>query len=496
MPRLLRHIGLFVLYGVLGAFVLAVAGAVVYLESRPDLERWHTVDLDNEYEVGRVADYDAYLELEKQLFAELGDKVLDEVPTAAEPGINRYDRSSLSSPLRWPRDWNESFELTANEARGGVLLLHGMSDSPYSLRQLGERLHREGFHVVGLRYPGHGTAPGSLTRTTWEDMAGAVALAARYLAAKLDGKPLYLFGYSTGAPLAVNYTLDVLEGAESARPAGLVFFSPAMGITPLAALTPWQARLGRLLGFQKIAWNSIEIEYDPFKYRSFPLNAAVQVWRLSGHVDARLAAAAAAGTLADMPPILSFQSVVDSTIEATAVLSVLYDRLGPAPGDRSHELVAYDLNRSAQIEPILAADPQERLAALLADRSRSYEFTVISNESSRRPEVMSRTGPFGKLPERRCDLPEYWPPGVYSLTHIAPPFPPDDPLYGGERAKPFDGISLGNVVLRGEGGALAVSAAGFLRQSYNPFFDYQFERVSQFLGVRPGPSCLPLPARE
>ncbi|MEM8768325.1 MAG: alpha/beta fold hydrolase, partial [Pseudomonadota bacterium] len=420
----------------------------------------------------------------------------DEVPEAPEPGINRYDRSSLSSPLRWPRDWNRSFELTVDDPRGGVLLLHGMSDSPYSLRQLGERLHQDGFHVVGLRYPGHGTAPGSLTRTTWEDMAGAVALAARYLAAELDGKPLYLFGYSTGAPLAVNYTLDALAGLENARPAGLVFFSPAMGVTPLAALTPWQARLGRLLGFKKMAWNSIEIEYDPFKYRSFPLNAAVQVWRLSGHVNARLAAAAASDSLSDMPPVLSFQSVVDSTIEASAVVSVLYDRVGPARGERAHELVAFDLNRSAQIEPILAADPRERLAALLADASRGYEFTVISNESSRTPEVMSRTGPFGELPERRCDLPEFWPPGVYSMTHVAPPFPPDDPLYGGERAKPYDGISLGNVVLRGEGGALAVSAAGFLRQSYNPFFGYQLQRINRFLGLVPEPVCLPRPGPE
>ena len=60
-----------------------------------------------------------------------------------------------------------------------MLLLHGMSDAPYSLRALGEALHARGFHVLGLRLPGHGTAPSGLVTATWEDMAAAVALAAR-----------------------------------------------------------------------------------------------------------------------------------------------------------------------------------------------------------------------------------------------------------------------------------------------------------------------------
>ena len=50
-------------------------------------------------------------------------------------------------------------------------------------------------------------------------------------------------------------------------------------------------------------------------------------------------------------------------------------------------------------------------------------------------------------------------------------------------------IQLGNVVLRGEGGALRVSAAGFLRQTYNPFFDYQLGRIGQFMNLAFAPSC-------
>ena len=54
--------------------------------------------------------------------------------------------------------------------------MHGMSDSPYSLRALGQRFHREGYHVVGLRLPGHGTVPSGLLKTTWKDMAAAVVM--------------------------------------------------------------------------------------------------------------------------------------------------------------------------------------------------------------------------------------------------------------------------------------------------------------------------------
>ncbi|TNF87081.1 MAG: alpha/beta fold hydrolase, partial [Gammaproteobacteria bacterium] len=302
MIRIARHVGLFLLYGTLGAFIVLLVGALVYLESREDLDIWHRADLPSEYHAdGEITTFQDYLALEEALFAELSAEVLDRLPPSPANIINRYARDSISSPERWARDWNRSYELSSAEPVAGVLMLHGMSDSPYSLRALAERLHAEGVHVVGLRYPGHGTAPASLTRTTWEDMYGAVALAARHLETVLgDDKPLYVFGYSTGGPLAVELSLRALADEDVPLPEGLVLFSPAMGITPLAALTPWQARLGRVLGLEKVAWNSIEIEYDPFKYRSFPLNAAVQVWRLANHVNAGLAAAAeTAGSLGE-----------------------------------------------------------------------------------------------------------------------------------------------------------------------------------------------------
>ncbi len=70
---------------------------------------------------------------------------------------------------------------------------------------------------------------------------------------------------------------------------------------------------------------------------------------------------------------------------------------------------------------------------------------------------------------------------IYSLSHIAPPIPPDDPLYGGPDAGPSPGIQLGNLALRGERGALRVAASDVLRLRWNPFYAYLEERVLAFV---------------
>ena len=483
---------MFLLYGLLGVLLAVVAGGAVFLESRADLEIWHTVDLEQEYHAkSRISSFAEYLALEERLFQELEDKVVDQGIQGMGSLLNRYASGSLSSPTLWERNWNRSFELGVSAPRAGVLMLHGMSDSPYSMRSLAERLHAQGVQVVGLRFPGHGTAPSSLTRTYWEDMAGATRLAARHLAVQIGSAPLYVFGYSTGGSLAVELALDAIEddaatdhggtgaGGTLPVPDGLVLFSPAMGVTPLAALAPWQDRLGRVLGLKKFAWNTLVLEYDPFKYRSFPLNAAIQVWRLSSHLEERLAALDGSESLDAMPPILTFQSAIDDTIAVSALLDTLYNRL-PEGG---HGIVAYDINRTAGMDELLASDPGPALNRLLVERNRSFDFTVVTNASPAGERVIRRFSPAGRGVEQICQLTARWPRGVYSLTHIALPFPPDDPLYGGPDARQYPGIKLGNVVLRGEGSALRISPAGFLRQTWNPFFEYQFGKLSHFMGI-------------
>ena len=82
-----------------------------------------------------------------------------------------------------------------------------------------------------------------------------------------------------------------------------------------------------------------------------------------------------------------------------------------------------------------------------------------------------------------------WPDGIFSLSHVALPFRPDDPVYGLAPKQDRRLPALGQMDLRGETGVLQIPASQLLRLRYNPFYDYLLERViRRFL---PGDSVEP-----
>jgi hypothetical protein len=74
-----------------------------------------------------------------------------------------------------------------------------------------------------------------------------------------------------------------------------------------------------------------------------------------------------------------------------------------------------------------------------------------------------------------------WPAGVHSLSHIALPFPVDDPLYGVSDDVASPGIALSKITLHGERGVINIPAPEMLRLKYNPFYPYLEQRVLTFL---------------
>ena len=403
------------------------------------------------------------------------------VPDDQRRLVNRYHRGSLSDPSRRPTNWNRSFVLPAEAPDAGVLLLHGMSDSPYSLRALGQRLNRSGALVVGLRIPGHGTAPSGLVEATWQDMAAAVRFAMDHLAAQAPGRPLYIVGYSNGAALAVEYALAALEDERLPRAQRLVLLSPAIGVSPVAALAVWQALLGHLLGMEKLAWNAILPEYDPYKYGSFAVNAGDQVHRITGEIQSRLDRLSAGGGLDDFPPVLAFASVVDATVSTPALVDGLFARL-PA-GER--ELVLFDIDRTAEIEPLLTNDPGAGVRAIAETDARRFALSLVTNAAPDSRELAVQTWAAGAPGMQTSSLGLAWPRGVYSLSHVALPFPEDDPLYGVGSKGDDGGIQIGRLALRGERGVLQISAAEMLRLRWNPFYPYLEGRVLDFVGLAP-----------
>jgi pimeloyl-ACP methyl ester carboxylesterase len=308
-------------------------------------------------------------------------------------------------------------------------------------------------------------------------MAAAVRIAMRHLAQQNKGLPIYVVGYSTGAALAVNYALATLEDESLPPIERIVMLSPAIGVTRVAVLAVWQARLGHLLGLEKLAWNAILPEYDPFKYGSFAVNAGNVVYLLTNEIQQRLMALGEQGKLLGIPPILAFSSVVDATVSTPALVSNLFQQLP----DGGHELVLFDINREAEIEPIMNWDPAEVVQALQANSHPGFTLSVVTNVNPQSHEVRVRSQHLGGEVPSDQELGLSWPKDLYSLAHVALPFPPQDTLYGGQPAGKSPGIQLGNLALRGERGVLQIPTEDMLRLRWNPFYPYVEGRVLEFL---------------
>ncbi len=477
----LKHVLMTALYGSVGAVIALVTVYVITLNDRPDLSVWHVADLDEEFTVkSDVSTFEEYLALEDRLFKQLDEKVYQQVKAEKQNQINRFTRNSLSDPNRWPQNWNRSYVMPVDTPRAAILLLHGMSDSPYSLRNLAQTLHSAGAYVLGLRIPGHGTAPSGLIEVTWQDMDAAVRLAVRHLAKNNQGQPIYIVGYSNGAALAVNYALETLEDPELVKVDGLAILSPEIGISKAAALAVWQARLGHLLGLDKLAWNGLLPEYDPYKYGSFAVNAGDVAHRITLQIQNRIKTYAANGQLRNIPPILAFSSIVDATVTAPALIKALFNKLT----EGGHELVMFDINRESSIKPLIKWNSDAMNQAFDANPDREYIFSLVTNLNTGNRSVTVQITKPGDANFTETPLHLGWPTGIYSLAHVALPFPPDDPLYGGLPTEASPGINLGDLALRGERGVLLIPPAEMLRLRWNPFYPYVESRILDFFMLK------------
>lgn len=182
--------------------------------------------------------------------------------------------------------------------RRGVLLTHGLSDSPCLVRHLAEFFRRAGFRVMVPLLPGHGTQPGDLLDARWQEWAKTVRYGADCLCAEVD--ELYLAGYSAGA------ALSLLHSAQDERVRGLFLFAPALEISARAR---W-ANLHRLYSWllPEAAWVSIMPDRDLYKYESFCKNAAAQMYALTQVLPQR----------ACEIPVFAAASADDATVHADA----------------------------------------------------------------------------------------------------------------------------------------------------------------------------------
>src|SRR5210317_740632 len=184
--RIFLKIGRWLLTIVVTAFLSVTLVTALGDRRMSDLSPEHRVVFEREFTASQEpeVDWQAYRSIEEQLAIELVEKIdPDDRPDSF---VDRYSENSLTYPGNFTTNWNYSYELTAAPAKGVAVLLHGLSDSPYSMRSIAQTLVDAGYNVVVPRMPGHGFAVGGLLGARWEDWAAVVRIAVRR-AARLPG---------------------------------------------------------------------------------------------------------------------------------------------------------------------------------------------------------------------------------------------------------------------------------------------------------------------
>lgn len=474
-------------YGALSVMVIFFTVLIyrgISARKMADLEPWHDIP-DSEDNLTRASynDFSEYLAAENQFLATIqNDVAIDETTS-----FNRYARNNKSSPYVDGDNLNASFEFLPNEEeiKGGVLLVHGLTDSPYHLKAIGRVFSDNGFYVIGLRLPGHGTIPGGLLNVTWEDWYSAVKFGARMVLGKIENRrdsKFYVGGFSTGGALTLRYFLEtsseklkVSTVGKHRVPDKLLLLSPAIGVDPFAEILDWHQIISWMPWFKKFKWLEIGPEYDPFKYTSFAKNAGDQIYDLTKANKKLIEEIARNESIKEkLHPIYAFQSSVDATVKTDKLVD-MYEKIA----SKESELFLFDINRLAEIfinddvekDNLLHSEKIKNMIAkvwLISNKTKAdgdgYETSVAIRLISKLPESDSQA----EKESGRLEGLE-WPENVFALSHVCIPISPDDLFYGRDSM-------LGGINAKGEKNVLLI-ADDLARLRYNPFFQLIKDRL-------------------
>ena len=195
----------------------------------------------------------------------------------------------------------------------GVLLCHGFTGSPQSLRPWAEYLAAAGLSVSLPRLPGHGTTWQDMARTRWEDWYAEVDRAFDELQAGCD--EMFVMGLSMGGCLALR--LAELRG-DAIR--GLVLVNPSITADTKAFLLAPVLKLV-VPSLKGIASDIKKPGAAEVGYDRVPVKAAATLpglWRITQQHLTELT-----------QPVLAYRSVADHVV-GPASMKLLQGALPPA----------------------------------------------------------------------------------------------------------------------------------------------------------------------
>lgn len=189
----------------------------------------------------------------------------------------------------------------------GVLLIHGFTGSPHSLRPWAEDLVARDYRVELPLLPGHGTRWEDMEQVEWTDWYATVERSYDALASETD--VVFVAALSMGGSLA-------LELGAHRQVAGLMLVNPAVTTKDKRFLVlPFLSHFVRSIS--AIGSDIAQPGTDEGAYDRTPLKGVVQLTKLWRAVQNDLGKVTA--------PVLLFRSRVDHVVDPSSVAMIIRD---------------------------------------------------------------------------------------------------------------------------------------------------------------------------
>jgi len=224
----------------------------------------------------------------------------------------------------------------------GVLVLHGFTGNPQSMRGLAQALADAGFTVELPLLPGHGTDMADLLPTRWSDWSGAAEAAYRDLAARCDA--VVVAGLSMGGLLAVWLAQHHPEIA------GIAVVNPLVAPPDASVIELAQVMLdsGEAVA-PGIGSDIAKPGAEESAYPGLPIEAALSLFAAAAEVEGALESVAC--------PVLVFTSSEDHVVDPVSSELLVTRATGPVEQvrlERSYHVATLDWD-SDEIEARTAA---------------------------------------------------------------------------------------------------------------------------------------------
>jgi esterase/lipase len=197
--------------------------------------------------------------------------------------FNKERYSEINAQQTASADANWFFLKSTQKSASAVLLIHGFLAGPAEMRSLGERLHAQGHHVLGVRLKGHATSPWDLRSRNWQDWLASVTRG--YNIIKAFSQSVHIVGFSTGGLLALLQA-SIHPGSKiktvSCISAPVSFKNKNMIFVPLLhhanKIVRWVSSEGL------IPFRPNEPEHPEVNYQHIPIRALYQLQLLVEHI--------------------------------------------------------------------------------------------------------------------------------------------------------------------------------------------------------------------